>query len=266
MLRSCAGNRLVRGETLVAGHSKWANIKHKKQKEDARRGKLFTKLSRQITLAAREGGPDPGMNPRLRFAIEQARAANMPMENIERAIKRGTGELEGAAYEQLIYEGYGPGGVAILLEIMTDNRNRTASEIRHLFSRYGGSLGETGCVSWMFTRRGVITFDRAAVADEDAFLMEALEAGAEDVQIEDDYIEVYTDPAELHAVREKLEAAGYVATAAEPRRIPSTTVPVSGHTAEQLFKLLDALEDHDDVQSVSANFDVPEDVLQALES
>lgn len=250
----------------MAGHSKWANIKHKKEKEDARRGKLFTKLSRQITMAAREGGPDPGMNPRLRFAVEQARAANMPMENIERAIKRGTGELEGAVYEELTYEGYGPGGVAILLEITTDNRNRTASEIRHLFSRYGGNLGETGCVSWMFTRRGVITFDRHAVADEDAFLLEALEAGAEDVQIEADYIEVYTDPAQLHEVREKLDAAGYPATSAEPRRLPSSTVEVSGSTAEQLFKLLDALEDHDDVQSVSANFDVSEDVLQALQS
>lgn len=250
----------------MAGHSKWSNIKHKKEREDARRGKLFTKLSRQITVAAREGGPDPGMNPRLRLAIEQARAANMPMDNIERAIKRGTGELEGESYEELIYEGYGPGGVAILLEIMTDNRNRTASEIRHLFSRHGGSLGESGCVAWMFTRRGVITFDRQAVIDEDTFMLEALEAGAEDVLVEDDFIEVHTEPALLHEVKEKLAAAGYEATAAEPRRIPSTTVEVSGETAQKLFKLLEALEDHDDVQSVSSNFDVADEVLQALQS
>src|SRR5690606_24749075 len=257
---------VLRGEKLMAGHSKWANIKHRKAEADEKKAKIFTKIRRALKVAVRQGGPDPEANPRLKAVIQKAKSVNMPNENIMRHIQKATGGADNTNYEEVVYEGYGPGGVAILLEIMTDNRNRTAGEIRHLFSRYGGSLGETGCVSWMFTRRGVITFDRAAVADEDAFLMEALEAGAEDVQIEDDYIEVYTDPAELHAVREKLEAAGYVATAAEPRRIPSTTVPVSGHTAEQLFKLLDALEDHDDVQSVSANFDVPEDVLQALES
>src|SRR5690606_25572746 len=182
-----------RGERRVAGHSKWSNIKHKKEREDARRGKLFTKLSRQIAVAAREGGPDPAMNSRLRLAIDQARAANMPMDNIERAIKRGTGELDGANYEELVYEGYGPGGVAILLDIMTDNRNRTAGEIRHLFSRYGGNLGETGSVAWIFSRKGVMTFDRAAVEDEDAFMLEALEACAEDVIVEDDFIEVHTE-------------------------------------------------------------------------
>lgn len=250
----------------MAGHSKWANIKHKKEREDARRGKLFTKLSRQITVAVRESGPDPAMNSRLRLLIEQARAANMPMDNIERAIKRGTGELEGVSYEELVYEGYGPGGVAILLDIMTDNRNRTASEIRHLFSRYGGSLGETGSVAWIFSRKGVMTFDRAAVEDEDAFMLEALEAGAEDVIVEDDFIEVHTEPGDLHDVREKLAAAGFEPTAAEPRRIPSTLVQVDADTAEKLLKLLNALEDHDDVQSVSANFDMSEEVMQAIQA
>lgn len=250
----------------MAGHSKWHNIRHKKEREDARRGKIFTKLSRQITMAAREGGPDPGMNSRLRLAIDQARAANMPMDNIERAIKRGTGELEGVSYEELVYEGYGPGGVAILLDIMTDNRNRTAGEIRHLFSRYGGNLGETGCVAWMFTRRGVITFERKSVDDEDALMLEALEVGAEDVVVEDEFIEVHTEPGSLHDVREKLVEAGYSPTAAEPRRIPSNVVEVSGETAEQLLKLLDALEDHDDVQAVSSNFDMSEDVLEALQA
>lgn len=250
----------------MAGHSKWANIKHKKEREDARRGKLFTKLSRQITVAVRESGPDPAMNSRLRLLIEQARAANMPMDNIERAIKRGTGELEGVSYEELVYEGYGPGGVAILLDIMTDNRNRTASEIRHLFSRYGGSLGETGSVAWIFSRKGVMTFDRAAVEDEDAFMLEALEAGAEDVIVEDDFIEVHTEPGDLHDVREKLAAAGFEPTAAEPRRIPSTLVQVDADTAEKLLKLLDALEDHDDVQSVSANFDMSEEVMQSIQA
>ncbi len=250
----------------MAGHSKWSNIKHKKEREDARRGKLFTKLSRQIAVAAREGGPDPAMNSRLRLAIDQARAANMPMDNIERAIKRGTGELDGANYEELVYEGYGPGGVAILLDIMTDNRNRTAGEIRHLFSRYGGNLGETGCVAWMFTRRGVITFDRQAVEDEDALMLEALEAGAEDVEVDDDFIEVHTEPGMLQEVRDKLVAAGYEPTAAEPRRVPSSVVEVDGDNAQRLLKLLDALEDHDDVQSVSANFDMAEDVLEAIQA
>jgi len=250
----------------MAGHSKWANIKHKKEKEDARRGKLFTKLSRQITVAAREGGPDPAANARLRLAIEKARAVNMPMENIERAIKRGTGELEGANYEELIYEGYGPGGVAIMLEIMTDNRNRTASEVRHLFSRYGGNLGETGCVAWMFERRGLITIDRRSVQDEDALLLAAAEAGADDVKSNDDQFEVYTDPDVLEQAKEYLTQAGYTIASAGLTMIPKTSVQVVGEDAARLMKLLDALEDHDDVQEVYANFDVPDEVLQALEA
>ncbi|MFO7310740.1 MAG: YebC/PmpR family DNA-binding transcriptional regulator [Bacillota bacterium] len=250
----------------MAGHSKWANIKHKKEKEDARRGKLFTKLSRQITVAAREGGPDPAANARLRLAIEKARAVNMPMENIERAIKRGTGELEGANYEELIYEGYGPGGVAIMLEIMTDNRNRTASEVRHLFSRYGGNLGETGCVAWMFERRGLITIDRRSVQDEDALLLAAAEAGADDVKSNDDQFEVYTDPDVLEQAKDYLAQAGYTIASAGLTMIPKTSVQVVGEDAARLMKLLDALEDHDDVQEVYANFDVPDEVLQALEA
>lgn len=250
----------------MAGHSKWANIKHKKEKEDARRGKLFTKLSRQISVAAREGGPDPAANARLRLAIEKARAVNMPMENIERAIKRGTGELEGANYEELIYEGYGPGGVAIMLEIMTDNRNRTASEVRHLFSRYGGNLGETGCVAWMFERRGLITIDRRSVQDEDALLLAAAEAGADDVKSNDDQFEVYTDPDVLEQAKDYLAQAGYTIASAGLTMIPKTSVQVVGEDAARLMKLLDALEDHDDVQEVYANFDVPDEVLQALEA
>ncbi|MBO8142066.1 MAG: YebC/PmpR family DNA-binding transcriptional regulator [Firmicutes bacterium] len=248
----------------MAGHSKWANIKHRKEKEDARRGKMFTKLSRQITVAAREGGPDPAANGRLRLAIDKARAVNMPMENIERAIKRGTGELEGVSYEEMIYEGYGPGGVAIMLEIMTDNRNRTASEVRHLFSRYGGSLGESGCVAWMFERRGVIAVERAAVDDEDALLLAAADAGADDVQAQEDRFEVQTPPGALDAVKRRLEEAGYRIVSAGLVMVPKTTVEVTGEDASRLMKLLDALEDHDDVQEVYANFDVPDEVLAAL--
>lgn len=250
----------------MAGHSKWSNIKHKKEREDARRSRIFTKLGRQITVAARDGGGDPATNSRLRLAIDTARAANMPMENIERAIKRGTGELEGANYEELTYEGYGPGGVAILLEAMTDNRNRTAGEIRHLFSRYGGNLGESGCVAWMFQRRGVITIDKDTVADPDEVMLEALEAGAEDVEVHDDFIEVLTEPGGMAAVRGALSEAGYTLTAAELRMVPSNVVQVEGDDAERLLKLLDALEEHDDIQSVSANFDVDESVLEALQA
>lgn len=250
----------------MAGHSKWANIRHKKEKEDARRGKIFTKLSRQITVAAREGGPDPAANGRLRLAIDKARAVNMPLENIERAIKRGTGELEGVSYDELVYEGYGPGGVAIMLDIMTDNRNRTASEVRHLFSRYGGNLGESGCVAWMFERRGLVTLDREAVQDEDELLLLAADAGADDVITHEDHIEVQMDPSVLEQVKDQLTQAGYTIASAGLTMVPKTSVEVAGDEAARLMKLLSALEDHDDVQEVYANFDVPDEVLQALEA
>lgn len=250
----------------MAGHSKWSNIKHRKGREDARRSRVFTKIGRQIAVAAREGGGDPAMNSRLRLAIDTARAANMPTDNIERAIKRGTGELEGANYEELTYEGYGPGGVAILLEAMTDNRNRTAGEIRHLFSRYDGNLGESGCVAWMFERRGVMTIDLASVEDTDELMLKALDTGADDIEIHDDFIEILTEPNAMATVREALTEAGYELTAAELRMVPSNVIEVEGDAAQKLLKLLDALEDHDDIQSVSANFDVQEDVLEALQA
>lgn len=250
----------------MAGHSKWSNIKHRKEREDARRSRVFTRIGRQIMVAAREGGGDPDTNSHLRLAIDTARAANMPTENIERAIKRGTGELEGVNYEELTYEGYGPGGVAILLHALTDNRNRTAGEIRHLFSRHDGNLGESGCVAWMFERKGVIALDLGAVEDADELMLEALEAGADDIELHDDFIEVLTDPGEMANVRDALSEAGYTFTAAELRMVPSNVVEVEGDDAEKLLKLLDSLEDHDDIQSVSANFDVDEDVLEALQA
>lgn len=250
----------------MAGHSKWHNIRHKKAREDARRARAFTRVGRQIMIAAREGGGDPETNSHLRLAVEAARAVNMPSDNIERAIKRGTGELEGVELEELTYEGYGPGGVAVMLEIMTDNRNRTAGEIRHLFSRHGGNLGETGCVAWMFTRRGLITLDPVSPDDEDTLMMDALEAGADDIEIHDDYIEILTEPGALNGVREQLVNAGYELNSAELSMVPSNVVEVEGEVAEQLLKLLEALEDHDDVQTLSANFDMDEKVMEALQA
>ncbi|MGI6036680.1 MAG: YebC/PmpR family DNA-binding transcriptional regulator [Limnochordia bacterium] len=250
----------------MAGHSKWANIKHKKAKEDARRGKVFTRLSRELTVAAREGGGDPNANQRLRLAIERARAVNMPNDNIERAIKRGTGELEGSNYEEIVYEGYGPGGVAIMMEIMTDNRNRTAGDIRHLFSKYGGSLGETGCVSWMFEKKGYLTMDLAqAGGDEDVVMLAALEAGAEDVQIEDGLVEVFTAPEDFNEVLEGLRGSGLPVEEAKITMLPQNTVEVDEATAEPLLKLMGVLEDHDDIQEVYANFDIPDELLEKLD-
>lgn len=249
----------------MAGHSKWSNIKRKKEKEDAKRGKVFTKLSRQITVAAREGGGDPETNFRLRLAIDQARAANMPNDNIERAIKRGTGELEGAAFEEIVYEGYGPAGVAVLLEVMTDNRNRTASEVRHLFSRYGGNLGESGCVAWMFESKGQIRVPADGI-DEEELMLAAIEAGAEDLERVDDVFEITTDPSALHAVQAALREANYPIAEAFLSRIPTTTVGVSADQAEKILALLEALEDHDDVQEVYTNADFNDEVLMTLRS
>lgn len=248
----------------MAGHSKWSNIKRKKEKEDAKRGKIFTKLARQITVAAREGGGDPAANFRLRLAIDNARAENMPNDNIERAIKRGTGELEGADYEEFVYEGYGPGGVAVFLEVMTDNRNRTASDVRHLFSRYGGNLGENGCVAWMFDSKGQLQVAADGI-DEDEVMLAAIEAGAEDIERVDDTYEVTTSPDSMHDVKTALEEAGYTVGEAVLGRVPTNTIEVNQTEAERLLTLLEALEDHDDIQQVFTNAEFTAEVMAALE-
>ncbi|TYO97948.1 YebC/PmpR family DNA-binding transcriptional regulator [Desulfallas thermosapovorans] len=241
----------------MSGHSKWSTIKRKKAKVDSQRGKIFTKLAKEIIAAARQGGGDPEANLRLKNAIAKAKEVNIPNENIQRAIKRGTGELSGANYEELTYEGYGPGGVAVMLDIMTDNRNRTAGEIRHLFSKYGGNLGETGCVSWMFDTRGVLIIEKANLkVDTDEFLLTALDAGALDVKEEDDSLEVITEPDALNQVAETLEVEGVVISHSEVTRIPQNTVVLTGSQQEQMLKLMEMLEDHDDVQEVYANFDI----------
>lgn len=248
----------------MAGHSKWAQIKHKKAQVDAKKGKIFTKLVREISVAAKLGGGDPEKNPRLRAAIEKAREFNMPMENIKRAIMKGTGELAGAAYEEVVYEGYGPGGVAILIEAMTDNKNRTVSEIRHILSRHGGSLGESGCVSWLFEKKGYILVDKNSV-DEDTLLQVALEAGVEDVKNDpkEDNYEIIVSPENLKDVKAFLEKAGINVSLAEVTMLPKNYVPIEGEDAEKMLKLMDALEDHDDVQNVYANFDIPDETLTA---
>lgn len=250
----------------MSGHSKWANIKHRKSKVDAQRGKLFTKIGREILLAAKAGGGDPNTNQRLKTAIARAREANMPVDNIQRCVLRGTGELDSVSFEEITYEGYGPGGVAILLNIATDNRNRTAPEIRHLFSRAGGSLGESGCVAWMFKRRGVLTIDLAATGrDEDELLLLALDAGAEDVEVEDGTAEIYTQPEDFEQVKESLSGHGISFVRSEISMIPDNTIEVGdGEQAATLLRLMDALEDHDDVQDVYANFDIPEELLESM--
>ncbi len=247
----------------MAGHSKWAQIKHKKAKVDAKRGKIFSKLTREIMVAARQGGPDPDLNPRLRLAIERAKAHNMPMDNIERAIKRATGGAEGVHYEEIVYEGYGPGGVAFLVIALTDNRNRTANEIRHLFSKHGGNLSTPGSVAWQFEDRGVIYVERSAV-DEDTLMEVVLEAGAEDLRTQDETYEILTSSEAYRSVVEALEQAGIPYTHAELTKLPQNTVRVEGKDAEKVIKLMEALEEHDDVQRVFANFDISEETLQAL--
>lgn len=250
----------------MAGHSRWHNIKNKKAKVDAQRGKIFTKIIKEVTVAARLGGGDPEANPRLRMAIERAREVNMPSENIDRAIKRGTGELEGVSYEEVQYEGYGPEGVAIIVETMTDNRNRTTAEIRHIFSKYGGNLGTTGCVSFLFEDKGVISVEKSTVSEEEIF-EKAIESGAEDVITEDvDYYEIRTSPDQLYSVKESLEKSGVKIAKAELTKIPTTTVQINNEeSATKLMKLLDALEDNDDVQKVYANFDIPDTMLEKIE-
>lgn len=246
----------------MAGHSKWANIKHKKKKEDKRKAKLFSKLTKKITVAAREGGGDPEINSDLRMVIDKARDNNMPNENIERAIKRGTGNLEGVNYEEFVYEGYGPGGVALYLEIMSDNRNRTASELRHILSERGGNLGQSGCVSWMFERKGQYIMDLDSTdLSEDELMLEALEAEAEDVVVEGDTVMIYADPTEYEQVKENLEKKGFDLNSTDIAMIPNNNVKLDKNDAKKMLKLMDELEDHDDVQEIYANFDIPDHIM-----
>ena len=248
----------------MSGHSKWSTIKHKKAAKDAKRGKMFTKLIREITVAARMGNSgDPNFNPRLRTAILAAKAASMPNDNIDRAIKKGIGEGGGAAYEDVMYEGYGPGGVAIMVRALTDNRNRTVADVRGIFQRGGGSIGEAGCVGWMFQRRGVLVVSGSAL-DEDALMEITLEAGGDDVTGGDAAWEITTSPEAFEAVRDALDKGGATIESAEITMVPSNTVSVTGHDAQQLLKLLESLEDHDDVQAVSANADLDEEEVARL--
>jgi YebC/PmpR family DNA-binding regulatory protein len=247
----------------MSGHSKWATIRRKKGAIDAKRGKVFTKLIREIATAARIGGGDPAGNPRLRLVIDKARAVNMPKDNIERAIQKGTGSGEGEAFEEVVYEGYGPGGTAILLRALTDNRNRTVGEVRHVLSKHGGNLGASGCVAYLFEKRGVLSFDRAGL-DGDALLEAALDAGASDVVEGKESVEVVTGPGDLDSVRAKLEGSGFAAGGAEVSMEPTTTVKLVGDDAEKMLRLADALDDLDDVQAVYANFDISEEEMARL--
>ncbi len=247
----------------MSGHSKWNSIKHKKKAQDAKRGKIFSRLNKEIMTAARLGGGDPNANPRLRTAVAAAKQANMPKDNIERAIKKGTGELEGVQFEELVYEGYGPGGVAILVEILTDNKNRATAEIRHIFSKSNGSLGPPNCVAWMFDKKGLIVFDKEST-DEDSIMEVALEAGAEDIKEEDDQIEVFCDPSDFTRVKEAFDAAQMEYALAEVSMIPQNTVRAEGKDAQQILRLMEALEDHDDVHASFSNFDIPEEILEEM--
>ena len=247
----------------MSGHSKWAGIKHKKAKVDAQRGRAFTKVIREITVAARVGGGDPVGNPRLRLAIDKAKAVNMPQDNIQRAILKGTGELPGVSYEEYVYEGYGPGGVAVLLEVLTDNKNRTAPEIRKIFAKHGGNLGESGCVAWMFEKKGLIQVE-AARTDEDRLFGVAIEAGAEDVRQSDNLFEVITAPKYLERVKESLAKEKIEIAEGGVTMLPQSTVKLEGKQAHQMLQLMEGLEEHDDVQNVYANFDIPEEIMAAM--
>jgi YebC/PmpR family DNA-binding regulatory protein len=249
----------------MSGHNKWSTIKHKKGAADAKRGKLFTKLIKEITVAARLGGADTGSNPRLRSAIIGAKAANMPKDNIERAIKKGTGDLEGVTYIEGTYEGYGPGGVAIFVEVMTDNKNRTVGEVRHAFSKCNGNLGQDGSVGWMFERKGRIVFDREQTpVDEDELMMAALEAGAEDLESEDNLTFITCEPSDLYSVRDTLEESGFTGVEASIIRIPTNTAAVDENLSRQVIRLLELLEDNDDVQNVFHNAELDDAALNAL--
>ena len=246
----------------MSGHNKWSTIRHKKGAADAKRGKIFTKLIKEISVAAKLGGGDPAANPRLRTAVDKAKAENMPKDNIERAIKKGTGEMEGVTYEETTYEGYGPGGAAVLVEVMTDNRNRTVSDVRSIFTKCNGNMGEAGCVAWMFDKRGLLVFPKSV--DFDKLFEAALDAGADDVSDEEEQIEVVTDPANFIEVRDALERSGFKPDSAEVTMIPQTMVKLEGKQAENMLKLMDRLEDNDDVQNVYANFDISADEMEKL--
>jgi YebC/PmpR family DNA-binding regulatory protein len=244
----------------MSGHNKWASIKHKKGANDAKRGKIFTKLIKEITVSARMGGGDPNGNPRLRAAILAARAVNMPKDNIERGIKKGTGELEGVSYEESLYEGYGPGGAAVLVESLSDNKNRSVAEIRHVFTKNGGSLGTSGCVAWMFKKKGYIAIDRQAV-DEEKLMEKALEAGAEDVREDETTFEVITAPEDFEAVKAAIDELQAPYISSEVTMLPQNTTSLTGKEADQMVRLMDMLEDCDDVQKVYTNADIPEELV-----
>ena len=247
----------------MSGHNKWSTIKHKKGAADAKRGKMFSKLIKEISIAARMGGGDLDGNPRLRTAVTTARAANMPKENIDRAIKRGTGEIEGVIYEEMTYEGYGPGGVAVLVEVLTDNKNRTVAEVRHIFDKYNGNLGESGCVSWMFDKKGVVVV-LAEGLSEDEVMELAVDAGAQDVKTEGHAFEITAEPSDFEAVRKAVEDKGWKVELAEISMIPQNTVKLEGKRAEQMLKMMDALDDNEDMQKVFANFDISEDEMMRI--
>ena len=247
----------------MSGHSKWHSIKHKKGALDAKRGKLFTKFIKEITVAARSGGGDPEANARLRKAINDAKAGNMPNDTIDRAIRRGTGEEEGVNYEEITYEGYGPGGVALMVQSMTDNRNRTVAEIRHIFSKNGGNLGESGSVGWMFEKKGYIVVEKAAKSEEELFEL-AIDAGADDLRDDEDNFEIITSPDAFDAVLTAVKGAGVEPHVAEVEMMPQNYIKLEGSDARQMLKLMEALEDHDDVQKVSANFDISEADMAAV--
>ncbi|CCK78514.1 YebC/PmpR family DNA-binding transcriptional regulator [Desulfobacula toluolica] len=247
----------------MSGHSKWSTIKHKKGATDAKRGKLFTKLIKEITVAARMGGGDPEANPRLRHALSIARSQNMPKDTSERAVKKGTGELEGVNYEEIVYEGYGPGGVAVLVECLTDNRNRTIAEVRHAFGKAGGNVGTDGCVAWMFDKKGVLTVSKED-SDEETLMEVALEAGAEDIREETNSFDIITEPADFDAVKEAVDAAGIKYEMAEITMLPQNMTKVDGKEAEQMIKFMDVLDDCDDVQKFYTNADIPDEVFDSM--
>jgi YebC/PmpR family DNA-binding regulatory protein len=249
----------------VSGHSKWAQVKHKKAAVDAKRGKIFTRIVKEISVAARLGGGDPDGNPRLRTAIEKAKEVNMPQENIKRAIMKGTGELPGVTYEETVYEGYGPGGTAILLDVLTDNRNRTVSEIRHIMTKHGGNLGEAGCVGWMFEKKGYILVEKTNI-DEDSLMSIALDSGAEDLKNDpgEDSYEIITAPEDMNKVKTSLETAGVPLSLAEITMLPRSYISLDGKSAEQMIRFIEALEEHEDIQNVYTNVDIPDEVMDRI--